>query len=81
MFPLPRLYKRFDMDYQEEIPIPPEIFNYKQLQFIPLSNHQMFEVENDVEANKVRVISLYTPGHTADHVSFILPVCICILSV
>ena len=74
MFPLPQLYKRYDMKYQEEKSNPPDCFSYSELQFCPLMNHQVFEVDNNLQTHKVRVIALFTPGHTADHVSFILPV-------
>ncbi len=57
MTPLPQIYKRVEKDNQNKLPV--EIHN--------IEHDQTFEVDD-----KTHLKAIYTPGHTSDHVSFIL---------
>lgn len=76
MLPLPTVYKRHCSGYhysakdanEEPAPGPASADSTWQ----PIAHRQVFRVPSDDGTTKTTVVALFTPGHTADHVSFVL---------
>jgi glyoxylase-like metal-dependent hydrolase (beta-lactamase superfamily II) len=74
MLPLPTVYKRRCSGYavadaSEE---PPADSATLDPSWQPIENRQVFRVQSDDGSTETTVVALHTPGHTADHVSFVL---------